>query len=549
MTLFPYPINEKYSTKTAYFSMEFAIHQSLKIYSGGLGFLAGSHMHSAYDLRQHLVGVGMLWKYGYYDQAKNEDQTLAVQYTIKEYSFLKDTGIKVSVQVFGKDVWVKAYLLEADTFKSAPILLLSTDLHENDYLSQTITHHLYDPNEHTRIAQSIVLGVGGAKVLEALQYHTDIYHINEAHALPVAYYLYEKSNSWKQVKNQLVFTTHTPEKAGNESHSIDLLRQASFFQHAHWDEAIGKGVVDGGMFDYTLAALRMAKKANAVSKIHGDVSRAMWSSYEGICPIDHITNSQHVGFWTDKILLQAYHENNMDKFRERKLELKEKLFEEIADQEGDLLSPNVLTIVWARRFAGYKRPDLILRHYERFIHLVNRIEMPIQFIWAGKPYPKDQPAIDLFNQIKRMTKELSRVAILVGYELSLSKLLKQGSDVWLNNPRFSREASGTSGMTAAMNGTINLSNSDGWINEFERKSENMFLMPHAEPGTPIHEMDDLDAEYLFEILEKEVIPTYYNNQQKWGEMVFAGMHDVMKDFNSDRMANEYYEKMYNAPVL
>lgn len=549
MNLFPYPINEKYSTKTAYFSMEFAIHQSLKIYSGGLGFLAGSHMHSAYDLRQHLVGVGMLWKYGYYDQAKNEDQTLAVQYTIKQYSFLKDTGIKVRVQVFGNDVWVKAYLLEADTFKSAPIILLSTDIPENDYLSKTITHHLYDPNEHTRIAQSIVLGVAGAKVLDALEYNTDIYHINEAHALPVAYYMYEKFGSWDRVKAQLVFTTHTPEKAGNESHPIDLLKYASFFQHAHWDQAIEKGAVENGMFDYTLAALRMAKKANAVSKIHGNVSREMWSPFEGLCPIDHITNSQHVGFWTDKVLLQAYQENNIELFRARKRELKERLFEEVADQEGDWLSPDVLTIVWARRFAGYKRPDLILRQFERFLHLVNRLEMPVQFIWAGKPYPKDQVAIDLFNQIKRMTKELPRVAILVGYELSLSKLLKQGADVWLNNPRFSREASGTSGMTAAMNGTINLSNSDGWINEFERKNENMFLMPHAEPGTPVHEMDDQDAGYLFSILENEVIPTYYHNQHKWGEMQFAGMRDVFKDFNSDRMADEYYVKMYHAPVL
>ncbi|MCU0417757.1 MAG: alpha-glucan family phosphorylase [Cytophagaceae bacterium] len=548
MNLFPFEIHSEYQTKVAYFSMEFAIHQSLKIYSGGLGFLAGSHMHSAYDLRQHLVGVGMLWKYGYYDQTQQEDQTLAVSYTIKKYSFLKDTGIKVQVEVFGKSITVKAYLLEAETFKSAPIILLSTDVPENDYLSQSITHHLYDPNEHTRIAQSIVLGVGGAKILEALQYNTDIFHINEAHALPVAYHLYEQLGSWERVRHHLVFTTHTPEKAGNESHSIDLLKYASFFQHAHWDEAIQKGVVENGMFDYTLAALRMAKKANAVSKIHGDVSRGMWSSYEGICSIDHITNAQHKGFWTDSELLQAYEKHDLESFKKRKRELKQLLFEEVANQEGDWFSPDVLTVVWARRFAGYKRPDLLLRQFERFLHLVNRSEQPIQVIWAGKPYPKDQGAIDLFNHIKRMTKELPRVAILMGYELQLSRLLKQGADVWLNNPRFTREASGTSGMTAAMNGTINLSNSDGWIYEFEHKNENMFLMPHAAPELPVQEMDDLDAEYLYQTLENEVIPTYYHHPEKWHSMVFAGMKDVMEGFNSNRMANEYYVKLYHAAI-
>ena len=535
-----------YGTSVAYFSMEYAIDQSLKIYSGGLGFLAGSHMHSAHDLKQNLVSVGMLWKYGYYDQERNPDQTLKITYTEKQYNFLKDTGITVSVVVFNKTILVKAYLLEPTTFHSAPLYLLSTDLPENDYLTQTITHHLYDSNEMTRISQSIVLGIAGGKVLQALGHHIEVYHINEAHALPLAYYLYEQFQSWDNVKQHLVFTTHTPEKAGNESHGIELLKSGSFFQNAPMEEAINFGKSEYGQFDYTLAALRMARKANAVSKIHGEVSRKMWSNYTDICEITHITNAQHAGYWTDTLLLKAYQDKNEEAFKARKYDLKKILIKEVADQTGDLLSPDVLTIVWSRRFAGYKRPHLLLKQFERFINYITRENQPIQIIWAGKPYPLDLEAVKIFNELTLLSKKYARMMVLIDYELALSKTLKQGADVWLNTPRFTREASGTSGMTAAMNGTLNLSNNDGWVNEFSRPGENMFLIKHADPSAPLEEQDRIDAENLFKVIDEEVVPCYYNNPTKWQDMIFNSMNDVFANFTSDRMAKEYYEIMYNS---
>jgi glycogen phosphorylase len=542
----PSTFNSEYATSVAYFSMEFAIHQPLKGYSGGLGFLSGSHMRSAHALGQQLVGIGMHWTYGYYDQERNEDLTMQVAYTTKYYSFLEDTGILVSVIVFGKEIKVKALLLKSEVFGTAPIYFLTTDIPENDYLSRTITHHLYDPNEETRIAQSIVLGIGGGKVLDALNHKVDIYHVNEGHALPIAFHLFEKSNQWAEVKKQFVFTTHTPESAGNETHDVALLVRASFFGSVPMDKIYELHAETDGRFNYTLAALKMAKKANGVSALHGEVARRMWQGYEGVCEIDHITNSQNVPYWADKTLLQAYHEHNDNWIAFRKKELKKELFEYVADQTGDILDPNVLTIVWSRRFAGYKRPDLIMRDYERFLKLINRTEQPIQIIWAGKPYPLDQEAINMFNKILQTTLHSKRAVILVGYELRLSALLKRGADVWLNNPRYTREASGTSGMTAAMNATLNLSNKDGWVMEFGENMVNSFIMDHADSQEDLNQQDQEDATALYKIIEEEVIPTYYNDQGKWSEMIRKSMDGIFPFFNSDRMADEYYKKLYNA---
>ena len=229
MELHDYKFDSKYAKSVAYFSMEFAIHQALKIYSGGLGFLAGSHMRSAYDLKQNIVGIGILWSYGYYDQARNEDRSLKADFIRKYYSYLKDLGILAQVKVHGKDVNVKAYYLEPSIFNCAPLILLSTDIDENDFLSRTITQKLYDVNEETRISQEIILGIGGVKVLEALNKKIEIYHMNEGHALPLVYELYNRYESLEKVKQRVLFTTHTPEDAGNEEHNIRFSRTNFLF--------------------------------------------------------------------------------------------------------------------------------------------------------------------------------------------------------------------------------------------------------------------------------------------------------------------------------
>lgn len=543
-TLFPYKFPKNYSKPVAYFSMEFAIDQPLKIYSGGLGFLAGSHLRSAYELKQNLIGIGILWKKGYYDQERNQDQTLRVSFRDKEYSFLEDTNIIFPITIHGAKVYVKAYLLRPEVFKTAPLFLLSTDIPENDFLAQTISHRLYDPNETTRIAQSILLGIGGAKLIDMLGRDTEIYHMNEGHALPMCFYLLDKYKKLEEVKKRVVFTTHTPEKAGNEEHSIPLLNSMSFFNGLTLQQVQEYVYPENGMLNHTLTALRLAKRANGVSQLHGEVSRKMWGDYPGICKIEAITNAQNKTYWMDTDLEKALNKNDDDALVKRKKELKRKLFRTIANQTGKLFDENVLTIVWARRFAGYKRANLLLHDYNRFIRMVENKDYPVQVIWAGKPYPEDFSAINIFNEIYWKTKDLKSCTILTGYELWLSAHLKKGSDVWLNNPCLYREASGTSGMTAAMNASVNLSIPDGWVPEFAKHGKNSFLIKTVEDSLPQETKDKMEAGNLLDALENEIIPMYYNNPAKWTKIVKAGMKDVLPQFDSGRMVDEYYVKLY-----
>lgn len=541
----PYKINEKYAKKAAYFSMEFAIHQPLKIYSGGLGFLSGSHLRSAYELGQNMIGIGILWKYGYYDQTRNQDQTLQTSWEEKIYSFLEDTGIRFQIFIHDAPVWVKAMYLAPETFHTAPLFLLSTDVPENDYVSQTVCHRLYDANVSTKVAQFILLGIGGAKLIDELGFAPDVYHLNEAHGLSAAFYLLNKYKSVEKVKSLMVFTTHTPEEAGNEKHDIYLCHKMGYFCGLTMDDVRRITGIQDDQFNHSLAALRLSRKANGVSVLHGKVSRTMWGKYEGICEITSITNAQNWNYWADKKLYQSLEEGNDLDLDNRKEEIKKETFEIVADQTGKLFDPNVLTIVWARRFAGYKRADLLTWDEERFEKLINHPQHPVQIIWAGKPYPVDNPAIEVFNRLVAISKKYKNVAVLTGYELSLSRKLKQGADVWLNNPRVPREASGTSGMTAAMNGAVNFSTDDGWIPEFMEHGKNGFVVPKADyANMTTEEQDTYDLEKVYEIFENEIIPLYYDNFDTWRQIVKKGMVDVRQKFDSNRMADEYYEIMY-----
>ena len=544
MDIVSYSVDEKYKTKVAYFSMEFAIDQAFKNYSGGLGFLAGSHLRSANDLRQNTIGVGILWSYGYYDQHRHEDRTLKVDFLRKFYYFLEDLNIKVTVKINSVPITVKAYLLPADCFDTAPLILLSTDVFENDYLARTITHKLYDANERTRIAQEIVLGIGGVKVLEALNEKIDIYHLNEGHALPLVFELLKKYGNLHEVKKRVVFTTHTPEMAGNEEHNVSLLEEMGFFGDFKSEEI--KNILDyhDDNFSLTIGALKASKRANAVSKIHEKVANEMWKDVKGKCEIIGITNAQNMRYWADKQLVSWFEEHEDYQLVGRKKHLKRLLFEEVANQTGKLFDPDILTIVWARRFAEYKRPWLLTYDMDRFRKLVTNSKRPIQIIWAGKPYPLDYRAVNMFNDLVNISKEFKNVAVLIGYELKLSKLLKQGSDVWLNTPRYSREASGTSGMSATANASVHFSVDDGWHDEFYKDGINSFTIHHADTNLSIEEQDRVDYENMMQILENEILPTYYDEPKKWIEIIKNGMSDV-RYFDSARMVREYYEKMYN----
>ncbi|WP_348811256.1 alpha-glucan family phosphorylase [Flavobacterium maritimum] len=542
----PYVFDKKYEKSAVYFSMEFAIDQALKIYSGGLGFLAGSHMRSAYDLKQNLIGIGILWKKGYYDQYRKEDLSMGSLFIDKNYSFLEDTNIKFTIKINNHDVWVKAYYLDPKTFGTVPMFFLSTDVPENDYLARSTTFKLYDSDPSAKIAQTMVLGLGGAKLLDALDYDPDIYHLNEAHAVSCVFHLYNKYKSVEKIKEKMVFTTHTPEEAGNEKHDINLLERLSFFDGIPMDKVREITGIYDNTFNHTLVGLRLSHNANGVSKLHGEVSRDMWKDFPGICPITNITNAQNKKYWVDPWLDEAFKNKDREALINRKKRLKTKLFEVVADQTGKIFDPNILTVVWARRFAEYKRPDLITRDIERFKKLLANSEQPIQIIFAGKPYPMDYNAIHIFDNLTYMSANIKNMAVLVGHELKLSRQLKKGADLWLNNPRVTREASGTSGMTAAMNGAINFSTNDGWVREFKdmNKTQNSFVLPIVDHNLPTYEQDRMDLENMYEMLENEILPLYYGAPKKWWDLVTTSMKQIVPFFDSDRMVDEYYKKLY-----
>jgi starch phosphorylase len=542
---FPYTVNTDFQKRVAYFCMEFGIHQPLKTYAGGLGFLAGSHMRSAYELRQNVVGIGILWKYGYYDQLRQPDQAMYVLFQEKVYGFLQKTDIKFTIRVSGHDVFVTAYYLPPEVFQTAPVFFLSTDVPENDYLSKTICHKLYDANPETRIAVSILLGDGGAKLLDKINWMPDIYHMNESHGLPLAFNLYKKYRNVKEVEKRLRFTNHTPEPGGNEKTNLSLLQKFGYFEEVPIEEIKIIAHIENDLLDHTGTAIRMAGRVNAVSQLHGKTLAHMRKEPDYSNKLISITNAQNFTYWADDEMYKALHKNDDDALAKRKRKCKQLLFEEVADQNGEIFNENVLTIVFAKRFGGYKRPELLLNNIDRFHRLVTNINKPVQIIWAGKPYPMDYPAIALFDRIVDICKTYANCSIVTGYEMKLSKLLKQGADVWLNVPRITHEACGTSGMSAAMNGAVNVSIPDGWFPEFAKDKINSFIIPVASPDLPFHQQDEKDADSLYDLLEKEVIPMYYDDQEKWLAIVKNGMSDIIPQFDSHRMVREYYERLYS----
>ncbi len=531
------------SKHIAYFSMEFAIDQALKIYSGGLGYLAGSYMKSAYDKECSMTGIGVLWTEGYYDQERDYEDYMKVEFRKKRYYFLKELTT-VDIKIHNETVYVKAFYLYPSLFKTSPIILLSTDIEENNFLARAITKKLYDNDEDTRIKQEIVLGLGGAKVLDAIGKKVDVYHINEGHALPVAFYLYSKYKDIEEVEKRFVFTTHTPIRAGNESHHIVKLTHLGFFNGVDTEEVKKITNIYEDDFNLTLAALRLSKKANAVSKIHEKVTKEMWKDYVDTSNIVSITNAQSKRVWASIDLYVALENDEDYQLEAIKKRYKKELFEVVADQTGKIFDEDTLTIVWARRIVEYKRPGLLKLKIERFKHLVERAKHPIQVIWAGKPYPFDQFGINIFNELINFCSGLKRAAVLTGYELRLSKLLKRGADIWLNTPRLTREASGTSGMSAAMNGAINMSTLDGWFAEFAKDGINSFAIPEVDTTLDYEIQDDRDSTNLMNLLEDKVAPMYYEDREKWNTIMKNSMNDILPYFDSDRMLDEYYKKLY-----
>jgi len=523
----------------AYFSMEIAIDQSLKTYSGGLGFLAGSHMLSAGYLQMPMVGVTILWSYGYYDQRIAHDGQVEVAYIRKYYDFLQDTGLQTEVDIFGEKVKVKALLVKPELFGTCPVYLLTTDFEGNSEWARSISHKLYDGNEKIRIAQETVLGIAGVRILQAAGYDFDVIHMNEGHALPAAFELLRQYNGdLNEVKRHTVFTTHTPVAAGNEVHWVDTLLEGGFFAGASRETAVSLG---GENFSLTVAALRMSRLANAVSQLHGLVSNNMWEWVEGRCPIRAITNAVNLHYWQDDRIKYAQTPEDLLAI---KREMKVELFEYIANVAGKRFDPDVLTITWARRFADYKRAWLILMDKDRINKLLD--ENKVQIIFAGKFHPDDVMGKEMFNKLLNRSHSLNNVVVLPGYELQLSGMLKRGSDIWLNTPLRPFEASGTSGMSANMNGALHLSIYDGWTVEGTFHGINGYTVEYPELDAEMtwEERHWKDHECVMNIIEKEIIPTYYENKQEWARLMRQAIRTSEAYFNSDRMVIEYYNRLY-----
>jgi len=543
-----YAFDPNYKKRVAYFCMEYGIDHALKNYAGGLGFLAGSHCKSAYDLKQPMVGIGILWKHGYYSQIRKSDQSMEVLFEEKRYAFLEETNLRFTINISKHEVWVTAYYLPPNVFNTIPIFFLSTDLKENDYLAQTISQKLYDSNPETSIAASILLGVGGAKLLELIGWEPECYHLNESHALPLAYYLFRRHHHQKsEISKRLVFTNHTPEEAGNRFYEVSLLKKMGFFLDLEQAEIDELSVIKDCRLDLSLTAFNLSAKSNAVSTLHRNTMVKKWTIDQKDTRLISITNAQHANFWKDDLLFEYMEKNDLNGMLQLKKKRKQRLLEYVADQSGKIFKENVCTIVFAKRFAGYKRPDIFFHEMDHFVRFISNKEMPVQLIWAGKPYPMDYNGIGMFDKIVNLCKAYPNCAILVGYEMAMARWLKSGADIWLNVPRLYHEACGTSGMTAAMNGAINVAIPDGWYAEFAEDEKNGFIIPTCDTHLSDDVQDDLDAASLYHVLEKKAVPMYYQLPMDWAAMMKKAMQDIIPAFDSARLAKAYYENLYSEP--
>jgi starch phosphorylase len=521
----------------AYFCMEFGLHEDFPIYAGGLGVLAGDFVKSAHDLGLPVVAVGLRWMHGYARQRIGEDGQPANDFPAYDAGFLEDTGARVRVRIARRDV--EARVWHTRRFANAPLYLLEPVAREDAW----ITSRLYEPTLDCRVAQEILLGIGGVRALRKLGLEVDTYHFNEGHAVFAGVEMIaermaagaEFREAWDAVRASIVFTTHTPIPAGNEVHALGDLRRLGATCELVDPEMRALG---GDPFNMTVAGLRLARRANAVSELHGEVSRAMWKDVEGACPIVSITNGVHVPTWQDPRIREAA--TSPSALWTTHEALKGELVAAVQARTGTRLDPGVLTIGFARRAAAYKRSDLIFRDPARLEPLLTGRRL--QLVFAGKAHPDDAEGRRIVANLVAMARRYpAHVVFVPDYDLALARTMTRGADVWLNNPIRPLEASGTSGMKGALNGVLNLSVLDGWWPEACRHGENGWAIGDGVTDEP--DQDRRDVEALYAVLEKEVLPAYAD-RGRWTAMMRASIDTVRERFSSDRMVREYFEELY-----
>lgn len=535
-------MNEMKLPTVAYFCMEYGLHSDFKIYAGGLGILAGDYLKGAKDIGAPVVGIGIKWKQGYTDQRIDEDGKPYDSYHNYDYDFLEDTGVKVGVKIRDVDVLCKVW--KTEKFGNNPLYLLDTDIPEN--ADTWVTGQLYGWFGEERIAQEIVLGIGGVRALRALQIPVEVYHFNEGHAALAATELIREKMSagstfeeaWNATREEVVFTTHTPIREGNEAHPLERLEYMSAYNGLTREQMEQIG---GNPFNMTVAGLRLSRISNGVARLHAETANRMWQDVAGRSAIIGITNAVHPPTWVDERITRAYEEGG-DLWGAH-MELKRELLDFIQERTGIALNPDRLLIGFSRRAASYKRSDLIFSKPEVIAPYLEA--GTIQIVFSGKAHPQDDNGKRIISHLVAMMRKYPEsVVFLENYDMTIGARLTRGSDVWLNNPRRPLEASGTSGMKAAMNGVLNCSILDGWWPEACLHGENGWQIGGGFEASDFAAQDRHDSEALYETLLGSVFPTYYENRPQWVRMMKRSIETTREAFATKRMLDDYYRLMY-----
>ncbi|MBP9111901.1 MAG: alpha-glucan family phosphorylase [Polyangiaceae bacterium] len=596
----------------AYFSMEYGLHESLPIYSGGLGVLSGDHLKTASDLGLPLVGVGLAYAEGYFRQTLGEDGWQTERYPLNDWNRLPVSPVKlpsgerlvIRTAYPGRDVFAQVWCVQVGR---VPLYLLDTNIETNSPADRRITGALYGGDQEVRIRQEILLGIGGIHLLDALGISPTVCHMNEGHSAflaieRIARAVYERKIVFSVAKEACasanVFTTHTPVPAGNDVFPWALVR--SYLEPYRERLAIGDvlalGESEDEQFSMPLLAIRTSKHTNGVSELHGRVSREMyrglWPDFDvSDVPIESITNGIHVPTWVSaehgalytRYLGPRWTEDASPEMWARALEIpdaemwqthdhrkqrlvtlcrawsvasaeKKGLSDSTIARAEEVLDPHALTIGFARRFATYKRAALLFSDKERLLKLLHASERPLQFVFAGKAHPQDRGGKDLIREIYQISKSsefAGRVVFIEDYDMRIARAMVSGVDVWLNNPRRPHEASGTSGMKAAANGALNLSVLDGWWAEaYESHGESVGWGIGRGEEYDGGVGDKREAEYLYDLLESEVVPLYYERNAReqfsrnWVKRMKATVAHLVPAFNTSRMVSEYADRTY-----
>ncbi|MCI5083022.1 MAG: alpha-glucan family phosphorylase [Saprospiraceae bacterium] len=607
----------KDAAQIAYFSMEYGLHISVRLYSGGLGVLAGDFLKEASDRNVNMSAVGLLYRYGYFQQSisMHGDQINnfpAQQFTKLPISPVKQANgewLRIYVDLQGRRVTAKVWEMKVGRIS---LYLLDTDLDENDWNDRTLTHQLYGGDNEHRLKQEILLGTGGIKALEAIGVQADIYHCNEGHAAFMGVerlktYIQQENMNFAEalevVRATSLFTTHTPVPAGHDYFHESLLRSYLFHYAGElgidWEQFVALGKIDPSnhneLFSMSHLAIRLSQEVNGVSKLHGEVSQKMFNVlypgfHSGELHIGYVTNSVHYPTWISNECHELYQDTFGKKFIEEqsnkkhwhkifdvaddkimdiRQQLKKKLLDYVRTSiEHDMtqrgenpraifeminkINDKALVVGFARRFATYKRAHLLFSNLDRLSKLVNDEEKPVIFIFSGKAHPADQGGQALIKRIVEISKRpefTGKIIFMENYNMEMAKFLVQGVDIWLNTPTRPKEASGTSGMKAALNGVMNFSVLDGWWAEGYRPDAGWSLKKERTYENQDLQ-NELDAETLYNTFETDIVPTYFdrndaNVPERWVQMTKTLIAEVAPTFTMTRMMEHYFERFYD----